>query len=346
MKRFIVFFLFLMVLFGLNQVHPVISEPQQHRLSMPKFQKGFSYLIYGFEDLNKKDYWFLKKTVAIYDHLEKQNANSVSIVFPFKPESYTGTSFSTTDIITPDNETLRIAIREAKRRNMVVLLRPIMDENNFDDTKGEWRGNITPQDKKLWMKNYSAMILEYAKFAEDEKVEVFGIGTELSSMLSEEQEWEKLITSVRAVYKGKITYSFNWDDTLSPRFVNKLDYIGIDSFYPIQEPTVAEWDPWIQKMAEYEAFSNKPVIFTELGTRSQKDSYQSPWGWRMTKDVDQDAQMLYYDSICQASMSVVDGWYVWHLTVNSLEINPETDPSFDVTGKKSEKVIRECYQSI
>lgn len=328
------------------KVKSTIDGPQKVMLPVPSFQKGYSFLLYGYDELNTNQYWFLKKSDAILDQVQKNNANMVSLVFPVTQDGYTGTVISNTAKITPTNAILRIFIREAHKRKIPVLLRPILDESNFNVSVGQWRGNIEPSDPTAWMQSYSSVMLEYARFAENEKVEMFSVGTELDSMVKEKELWKQFISSVRGAYTGKLVYSFNWNSSFSPELASQLDFIGIDAFYPLETPTEEQWAPVLAKMQEYENQSGKPVIFTEIGTRSQKESYKRPWDWVITAPVDQNAQADYYQSLCQARTSALSGWYVWYMTLDSFDINPDTDPSYDPTQKKAEGVIRDCYSGI
>ena len=210
--RILAIILLVFVFFGLEETRSVLSEAHRERLTIPSFQKGYSFLLYGFEDMDKDNYWFLKRTTKILDRLKVNNVNSVSLVFPFSQEGSRASYVTTTDTITPSKESMRLFIREAHKRNMVVMLRPIMDESKLDPMSGEWRGSIEPADKKAWMESYSYMMLEYARFAEEEQVEMLSIGTELPSMLTEKAEWAEMIAEIRKVYKGKLLYAFNWNE--------------------------------------------------------------------------------------------------------------------------------------
>jgi hypothetical protein len=345
-KKLILTILFIAMLFSLEQVRSVLGEPHVVRHEIPEFQKGYSFLFYGFEDLDKDEYWLLKKTTTMLDQLQKDNVNSVSLVFPFSQATSSANAVSSSESITPSKKAMRLFIREAHKRDMVVMLRPIMDESNLDTKNGEWRGNINPKDRKQWMQSYSAMIMEYAKFAEEEKVEMYSIGTELPSMLTEKAEWAALVDNVRTVYDGKLLYAFNWNEPVDYDLVAKLDIVGFDAFYPINEPTKESWRETMLQMQKYKNETGKPVIFTEVGTRSQEESYKNPWAWFTASPVSQVAQADYFRSVCEASTDVIDGWHVWYVDLNSEDIDPVTDPTFDPSHKEAQKVIAECYGNI
>lgn len=345
-KRILFTILVIITLFSLGQVRAVLSEPQPQRQEIPQFQKGYSFLFYGFDGLDDDEYWLLKKTTTLLNQLQKDNVNSVSLVFPFSQADASASEVSAEKTITPSKKAMRLFIREAHKRHMAVMLRPIMDESKLEPESGEWRGNIHPKDRSKWMASYTAMIVDYAKFAEEEKVEMFSVGTELPSMLSEKAAWSSLIHQVRDVYDGKILYAFNWNEPFDAELVSQLDYIGFDAFYPIQEPKPESWDGWMADMRKYRDQTDKPVIFTEVGTRSQDESYKTPWAWLTASPVSQEAQASYFRSVCQASEGNVVGWHVWYIDLNSEDIDPKTDPTFDPTHKEAQKVIADCYAGI
>ena len=111
--------------------------------------------------------------------------------------------------------------------------------------KGEFTGLIKMKTEDEWQElenTYSNFILEYAQVAKDTHTEVFCIGTELESFVINRPDfWSELISKLRTVYKGKITYAANWNEFTKVPFWNQLDYIGIDAYFPLndkQTPTL------------------------------------------------------------------------------------------------------------
>ena len=83
-----------------------------------------------------------------------------------------------------------------------------------------------------------------AKIADSLGVEMLCIGTEWKSAVRERpQFWSNVIDSVRKVYQGKLTYAANWDDYDDVPFWSKLDYIGVNAYWPLAKtktPTIDE----------------------------------------------------------------------------------------------------------
>src|SRR5690606_15514481 len=109
----------------------------------------------------------------------------------------------------PDPENVAHYVSESHMRGLAVTIRPLMDQERIIDTC--WRGSIEPTDRDEWFASYLAFLLPYAQVAEEESAEVFVIGTEFNSLEGDKERWESLITKIKSVYKGSITYSVNWD---------------------------------------------------------------------------------------------------------------------------------------
>ncbi|MEP3385078.1 MAG: glycoside hydrolase, partial [Flavobacteriaceae bacterium] len=80
--------------------------------------------------------------------------------------------------------------------------------------RGKFTGDMTMNSEEDWNTleaSYSDFILTYAKLAEETKVPIYCIGTELEEFVKHRpQYWLDLVDKVRQVYRGKITYAANW----------------------------------------------------------------------------------------------------------------------------------------
>jgi hypothetical protein len=110
---------------------------------------------------------------------------------------------------------------------------------------GTYTGLIKMTSETDWQaleKSYTAFILTYAKAAELLNAEVFCIGTELELFVANRPKyWQQLITQIRKIYTGKLTYASNWDEFTRVPFWQDLDFVGIDAYFPLSDkktPTV------------------------------------------------------------------------------------------------------------
>ena len=163
-------------------------------------------------------------------------------------------------------------IRLAKEANLKILMKPQVY------VPGDWPGGIdfeTEEEWEKWEADYSKYILQLAKIAEDQKVELFCIGTEFKIALQRRPDyWKDLIVTSRGIYSGPLTYAANWDEFFSVplSFWKQLDYAGLDAYFPLSEehtPSVKTlkkaWEPIKRKISDRQSEIDIPVIFTEYG---------------------------------------------------------------------------------
>lgn len=174
-------------------------------------------------------------------------------------------------------------IRLLHANNVRIMLKPQLWIH-----RGQFTGHLEMEREADWQAleaSYSDFILSYARLAEEAKVELFCIGTELQRFVSQRPDyWGQLITQIRGVYKGKLTYAANWDEYEKTPFWEQLDYIGVDAYFPLSEertPSVNSlsraWKPWKERMAALSDARNRKVLFTEFGYRSMDFAAKRPW---------------------------------------------------------------------
>ena len=96
--------------------------------------------------------------------------------------------------------------------------------------------------------------------------------------------WDSLISKIKAVYKGKLTYAENWDTYTNVPFWKELDYIGIDAYFPLtdernvtNQALNAGWEKYKKEIEAVTIKSGKPVLFTEFGYHSCDYTAKEPW---------------------------------------------------------------------
>lgn len=183
----------------------------------------------------------------------------------------------------------------AQSLGIQTLLKPHIWLTNARD--GKWRTEIemgSEQDWQTWFENYRRFILHYAKFAEEHGIPILCIGTELqTTAVQREQDWRQLIADIREVYQGQLTYAANWYEAFEAiQFWDTLDFIGIQAYFPLTDqmnPAVEElkegWRPHLAAIEVVQARYQKPVIFTELGYRSEENAAIEPWKWPEDSEV-------------------------------------------------------------
>lgn len=324
---------------------PLSCSPGESGMRAGDFQKGITVVVYW----NDED--FKATASGLLDRLAGLGIDHVSLVYPIFQENWRSVEVYADPEQTLSKENIKTFVSEAHRRGFKVMLRPLLDERSLL-RDGKWRAEISPTDKAAWFQSYTRLILDYAALAEAEGVEIFSIGAELTSLEGETEQWNKLIASVRQSFSGQITYSSHQDISATAGFWPQLDFIGVDAYPPLDVPVdasveelVAAWQPVINKMRRSCRALGVPLVFTELGTRSQKGSHLQPWVWDHGTEVDLETQRRYYAASCQAASRLVVGIYWWAVFFNS-QGDPHRDPGFNPIGKPAELEIAQCYQEL
>ncbi len=88
--------------------------------------------------------------------------------------------------------------------------------------------------------------------------------------------------------KMLLSYSSNWDHYTVPKWWDILDAVGMTSYYdmnpthdtnPSVKSMVPRWEAVRRTVAEWQARTGKPVIFTEVGCPSQTGCSTYPWNY-------------------------------------------------------------------
>ncbi len=192
------------------------------------------------------------------------------------------------------------SIKQAHANDMLVMLKPQVY------IPGSWPGGMdfdSEEDWQKWESDYEKYILTFAKIASEQNVALFCIGTEFKlSSINRPEYWEKLIIKIRKLYKGKLTYAANWDEYKHIAFWDKLDFIGVDAYFPLNsdavpavEELVSNWYPYEKEMKRIAASFDKPILFTEYGYMSVEGCAGKTW------ELEADRSILKYNEQAQAN---------------------------------------------
>jgi FG-GAP-like repeat/GTA TIM-barrel-like domain len=204
------------------------------------------------------------------------------------------------------------------------MVRPLIDF--LDPAKigsysvGDWRSFYNPTDPAAFFASYKTMIVAVAQVAQANGATMLCIGVELDQLAGPTylSDWTDIITAVRAVFSGTLTYSANWDTAISPwqgqhglsagtrdlttqvSFWSALDFVGIDAYAPLSDkanPVLADLIAgWIEVPSDSTSLAvtgnqslisyfqgaaakiGKPLFFTEIGYESASDAALEPAG--------------------------------------------------------------------
>jgi hypothetical protein len=240
-------------------------------------------------------------------------------------------------------EALKHAVDTCHKLGFRVMMKP-----HVDPRTNEARVNIMASEK--WFDSYEEFVLRYAKFSQENDVELFSVGTELeaTTFSAWAHRWNQVIDKVREVYKGDLTYSANWTEYREVPFWDKLEFIGIDAYFPLTSgdystvgDLVKAWEEKaddIEKWLKQRNLTEKGVLLTEIGYPSAKGASKQPWV-AISKEEDQQEQADCFQAMFEAlsKRPWFKGYYIWQYFPQ----DRWSPLGFTVKGKRSEEVIKE-----
>jgi hypothetical protein len=279
------------------------------------------------------------------EYLHGLGAESVSILATQYQDSSSPAAIYYDLWKTPMDSGIEHVIQKSKSLGMRTVLKP-----HVDPTDGTWRGNITFSSEAewaSWFNSYKNFILHYAQLAEDNGVDMLVIGTELAGTTHREADWSQLIDDIKAVFSGEITYAADNDNYQNITWWNRLDYIGVNAYFPLtasSDPTlselISEWSLIAQELQAFSQAQGKKIIITEIGYQSYDGANMMPW-WAPTSIPDEQEQADCYEAFLsnlfnQGFIAGIYPWMCYH--------NPWQDvDGFDFAAKPAEDNLGNYY---
>ncbi|TMM56847.1 hypothetical protein FEE95_10120 [Maribacter algarum] len=283
--------------------------------------------------------------VAVIPFLYQKDEKTKLVDIPENPEVYTRR----------DSSHIR-AIQDLHKKGIRVQLKPHLWMNDG------WRSNITLDNEvewEAWFESYRTNILRYARIAEVTDTELFCVGTELKTSIKKQpQKWENLIGEIRQIYSGELTYAANWYDEYEHiSFWKDLDYIGIQAYFPLTKvknpdlKTIEKgWEKHLTVLESFHKKYDKPILFTEVGYRSDADATIKPWEWNqffgeITKKKSDQTQQLAYEALFNKTWHQpwFAGVYIWQWDNRTMEESAQTDLDFSPRFKPAENILAKWF---
>ncbi|MGB4400443.1 MAG: hypothetical protein WBJ10_13815 [Daejeonella sp.] len=237
-----------------------------------------------------------------------------------------------------------------KERGIKVMLKPQLWVG-----RGNFTGHIKMDTEENWVlleNQYEIFILDFASHAQEIGFDMFCIGTELNTFVSNRPEyWVNLINKIRKVYKGKITYAENWDTYSKVPFWSKLDYIGVDAYFPLSSSKNITlkmlnegWNKHKKSLRELSHREEKQILFTEYGYRSTNYTAREPWssgGNSVNSENQKIALKALFDNFWMEPWFAGGFLWKWYDHINPSRESISTD--YTPQNKPAEIVIKENY---
>ncbi len=243
------------------------------------------------------------------------------------------------------------AIKLAKDIGFRIMLKPHVW------VRGDgWPGDFKLSDEEswgIWETDYTKYIMTYAGIADSANVDMLCIGTEFRHVVRERpQYWRNLITQIKTVYQGQLTYAANWDNYQNVDFWKELDYIGIDAYFPLsteKQPSAEDlqkaWLPQKQALQTFGESVGKPVLFTEYGYRSVEFCSKAPWETADDKQMDMIAQKNAFEALYRTFWH--EQWFVggflWKWFPDHNNAGGIADRRFTPQNKHAQQVVAKWY---
>jgi hypothetical protein len=281
------------------------------------------------------------------DEIAALGADAVKFVVDARQENGSSSSIYLDLRMTPSAESLADLIRYAKSKNLRVILMPIVLLDN--PRGGEWRGQIKPESWDDWWASYRKMLNHFSWIAQWNGADILVIGSELVSTESNTEEWQTTIAEVRAVFKGKITYSANWDHYSGIEFWDELDLIGMNSYWKLgadadatTEEIGGNWSRIREQVLGFVKGKNKPLIFLEVGWCSLSNAASEPWDYTRPVEIDNELQARLYEGFFQSwhGNPQLGGFSMWEWTPGEGGNDENGARSYTPENKPAEQVLR------
>lgn len=241
----------------------------------------------------------------------------------------------------------------AKDNHIKVMLKPQIWVGD------DWIGNLdykTVAQWEKWESSYEAFIIPFAEMCELYEVEMLCIGTEIKqSVKTRPRFWNNLIVKIRNVYKGKLTYAANWDEYDIITFWSKLDFIGVDAYFPLcddPDPDVNKmmqaWEPILDKLERTSKKYQKPILYTEYGYLSVDGCGGKTWELESnlhSKKYNPQAQATCLNVLleCSSKHSCWQGGFLWKWYDDPTAMHHGIEKDHSPQGKPGEDVVRKWY---
>ena len=240
-------------------------------------------------------------------------------------------------------------IQLAHEKKLSVMLKP-----HLWISHGTYTGAFklhTEKDWQIWEDSYREYMLHFAHIADSMKAEIFCVGTELGAAIKQRpQFWSSFIDTLKQNYHGKLTYAANWDDYKKFPFWEKLDFIGVDAYFPLasdKTPSINSlqkgWKKYMDELEKLSVKHNRPILFTEYGYRNVDYTGEEPWKENEGRQNDE-AQANSYEALYQsfAGKDWFAGGYLWKWYADKGH-HSRREIDFTPQGKIAEKVIANWY---
>lgn len=177
----------------------------------------------------------------------------------------------------PSFDEVERAVGRLRALGLEAIVKP-----HVDRLDGLSRTLIRPADPDRWWSAYRELLLSTADLAERTGARGLVAGTELAGLSADASRWIALVGDIRVRYRGELTYAANWDEVESLRFLDRLDWVGVDGYFPLSPdgvPTVLDgvegWQAHLARLHRMDELQDRKILFTEVGAPARDPAAQA-----------------------------------------------------------------------
>ena len=186
---------------------------------------------------------------------------------------------------------------------------------------------------------------------------VFAFGQAQKSQVEELLTLDGTISNLENHISETIDYQKRINDSkIKESFWDKLDYIGIDSYFPLvadKTPQIDElivaWQPIVEKLEKFSNKNNKQILFTEFGYMSI--DYTAWHNWENEKNrenlnVNLQAQVNAFEALFQSlwNKKWMAGGFIWKWHSSYSKVGGNENKEYTPQRKPVEATINKWYE--
>jgi hypothetical protein len=321
------------------------------------------FQVQGFGALSEYNGQFATASAAqSFQNIAALGSNSVALTVRIWTDSKTGSTVIAHPDKTESDASLLAGFQAAHAAGLDVVFKAGI--TGLDSTIAS---SLTPSDVDAFFASYTAQIVHLAGIAEQGGVATFAIGNEMSKLSGAQYlpEWTDLISAVREVYHGELTYSAATDEASKVSFWSQLDTISVNTYPPLTSstaPTVADlvnawtevpYNPYYAAAFNYQSPVDflhslslqygKPILMSEVGYRSIDGTAINPGGGSSKAPIDLAEQADAYNAFFQVWTAHGGSWlqgaefWQWDLNGNY------SPTGYSVQGKPAQDVVAQYF---
>ena len=275
---------------------------------------------------------------------ERTGANFVIFVPSGLQETPQSETIEFSDGVQMGDDELEEMIDYARDLGLMVALKPTVNCKN-----GTWRAHISFFDEDVpcepkwgnWFQAYTEFQLHYAAIAQRKGCEMFIAGCEMVMSEHREAEWRKLISDIKKVYSGPVSYNTDKYQEHNVTWWDAVDVISSSGYYP-----AGDWEHQLDRIEQVVKKFNKPFFFAETGCMSAAGSAAVPNDWRVKGEYAPQEQADWFAEMLSsgAKRDWLKGFAIWSWS-GSLH-GEHVKYGYDIYQKPAETVVGDFYRKM